>query len=227
MPKNQDPKKNKIPKTVAVVPIANRTEYTDADIFSRITNKVSDKTLNEIYGGISNDTMVQVLYHSDDERAERLMMMLIDPDYEGYSFAKLCHAANMKLGEVLTMIRTFKLAGVVIAAVNEAPKIVKDAAYDAQAQHTFCPRCDGLGSVVHQVMSDEGPEFKERICPRCSGSCEIRVPGDKEARSKVLEVAGVSGSRGGPQVLIQQNIGADKSDSLEQLITVSEKALKK
>jgi hypothetical protein len=219
--------KNPPPKTVALVPIDERTEFTDVDIFSRISPKVADKTLNEIYGGISTDTMTSILFHSTDDRAERLLLMLLDPDKAGQSFAKLCHHAGLKLGEVLSMIREFKLAGIMIAAVNEAPQIVRDAAYDAQAQQELCTRCDGLGVVVTQTMTDSGPEFGERVCPKCDGALTIRIPGDKEARAKVLEVAGVASKKGGPAVLIQQRIGSDPKDSFEQLITVAEKAMKK
>lgn len=219
--------KNPPPKTVALIPIAERDKYSDVDIFKRIPKPVAEKTLNDIYGGISTDSMTSILFHSEDSKAELLLMLMLDPDNKGMPFSKLCHHAGMKLGEVLSMIREFKLAGVMISALNESPKIVKDAAFDAQAHQELCPRCDGFGHVYYQIMTDEGPETKERVCPKCQGATEVRVPGDKEARAKVLEVAGVASKKGGPSVLIQQKIGSDRGDALEQLITVSEKVMQK
>ena len=44
---------------------------------------------------VGRDEMVEVLAHSSDERALRLLEMILDPVFRRHSFGKLCEKAGL------------------------------------------------------------------------------------------------------------------------------------
>lgn len=201
-------------------------DYGNRDIFAALPKTVARKTLNKIYERIDKNTRDQILYHSGDDRAWLLLMMIYDSTYADLTFAELCRAANLSLGDVVKMFMDYRMVAVMMAAADPLPEIVADAAYDALAKQVLCGRCDGTGEV--EYMGPEGIEdVQAKKCPLCEGSGKVRAPGDREARDYVSKVAGVGREKKTPPVLIQQNIGEKAPETFEQIITTAEEITKK
>ena len=220
--------KSKKPRAKALTPAKSAsTTYNDAELLAHVPQKVATKVLNGFFEDMSKEEIAKAVLFSPDEKAELLAQSLFDPDFAKATFARLCHRAGYTLGEVVDLIRNYKINQVVMTALDRAPSIMEGAAEDASPTTDTCPRCDGLKKVLTTIPwekdADGEPKTVVRKCPKCEGSGKIRKKGDRHARTAVFEAAGVAGKQG-PAIVqnVQVNTGGP---SLESVIGKAEEAI--
>ena len=174
-----------------------------------------DSLARRVFNSIGREELLETLSVAQDERAGRLLELLLDPEYRNHTFGRLCERARLSATEVVDLFRKYKIDLGIVAMAKRAPEVMRDVAIDAQSKQSYCRRCDGTGEVFD--------EDEERTCPACKGTGEVRTRGDEKARKLFFETFRLTGKKA-PAVAIQQNFGR-KEDSLEHLITLAEEAI--
>lgn len=164
---------------------------------------------------------------TQSERLKAFVQFLSTPAAARYSsMGYLCRKFQMPLKEIHEIWRDHNLHLGMIQSAVDARYAIMDTFKDARSRMEVCGRCDGLGEVTDEkVTEDGGGEAKIRLtrkCPECKGEGVVRVPGDTEARKLVFETMGLT-KKGGPLVAQQFNFGS--ADGPEEAIFGVQKAL--
>ena len=174
-----------------------------------------DTMARRVFNSIGREELLETLSVAEDERAQRLLELMLDPEYRNHTFGRLCERARLRAAEVVDLFRRHKIDEGIVEMAKRAPAVMRDVAIDSQSKQSYCRRCDGTGEVFD--------EDEERTCPACKGTGEVRTRGDEKARKLFFETFRLTGKKA-PAVAIQQNFGR-KEDSLEHLITLAERAI--
>ena len=135
-----------------------------------------DPLMRRFASTVSKEELGGMLAHSGDERAWRLLEILMDPVYGNHSFAVLCGKVGLNQIDVVDLFRRYKLDLGVIKMSRLAPQVMQDMAEDARSRMETCKGCQGSGMV------------NTRRCPQCEGDGRVRVPGDDKARRLFFKV---------------------------------------
>lgn len=119
-------------------------------------------------------------WNMDDPRAARLNEYLNDSVFKGHSLKNLASDAGLSLPDMALLYREMILRKGVKAMFAHIPRILEDAAVEAQAGQDVCSICEKAGAISPS-------------CLRCGGTGRVRTKADKDARNFVGEVAGLTG----------------------------------
>jgi hypothetical protein len=142
----------------------------------------------------------------------------------------MARECNVTFKELAAIVKEHKTAEGQIRLAMRIPQVMEDVAADALNTTEFCPKCQGVGTIVDQTKPpaklDEDDPRAEALpvpitCPQCKGAGEIKKSGDQFARKLVFESAGLIGGRG-PLVAIQNNtLNAGDSDDVESILKLT------
>lgn len=174
-----------------------------------------DKPYLAFLGGIDREELLTALETSGDDRFKALVQAMTEPRFRHFKLVTLMRRCCITLQDAQAFWRDCKLQEGIARMMRHLPQGMEDTAIDALSGSDLCERCMGLGYVA---VKDT-----QKTCPRCKGSGETRLPGDKTARQLIFEASGLTG-KSSPLVAIQQNFG-DGLDSLEQSAQTVEKMI--
>lgn len=178
------------------------------DLRKRVTEARRDVYLRRLEKRIPRGEMASALAHlHDNAKLQEFVAALTNPLFRKWTMASLAYRAGLTLHDLADAFRRVKLDEGLIRMYKHFPAAAEDVARDARSRRVYCQRCDGLGKL--------GEGKSERICPQCKGKCEVRVPGDADARKALLEAAGLIGRRG---PLVAQQFNFSDGDALEDVM---------
>lgn len=138
-------------------------------------------------------------WNTDDPRAKKLLEYVNDPLYDKWAVKRLAQEAGIPLHDLALWFRDMIVQRSLTDMHVHIPKILQDAAVEAQAGQDVCPACEKRG----QISLD---------CLRCQGTGRIRVKADKDAREFVGKVTKLTE----PAPLIQNNIDNRRQTAIVQ-----------
>lgn len=144
-------------------------------------NDPAYKRFSEIVGG--REGLKELAAWSENPKAQKLFQLIDDGRYKTYGIKALAKRCGMTLPELCNLFREKHFLDMYLTFFASMPNIAKGVVQDAQPSTDVCPMCSGIGVVTRGKSESE--------CPKCKGSGEVRVPGDKEARRDVFKAAGV------------------------------------
>lgn len=166
-----------------------------------VNNARFDKQLRSFYEEIDLPEFKSALELADDPRMKMFFYALSSPKMHEHTFAELCKRCKLTLKEISELWRNHQLHRGMIRMMNQMPKVMEDAAIEAQSRTILCVSCDGTGKTVDEGVNRQ----KSSVCPECHGDGKIRIPGDKDARSLVFESVGLRKGAGQNVNLVQVN----------------------
>lgn len=172
---------------------------------------------SELVGGKAG--LLELASWSENPKAKKLVEVMDADKYKNYGIKALARRCGMTLPELCNLFREKHFLETFITFFQGVPKIAQGAVEDASPSQDICPICTGFGTVKR---SNEEVE-----CPKCKGTREIRVSGDKEARRDVFKAVGLL--KDSPSVINQQigNVTVEGVDNFEDLMKVAAKTAKK
>lgn len=115
---------------------------------------------------------------SSDPRARDLAEMLCDPAFSRWGTKALARKAGLSASEIVDMYRDAKKLEAILSLHEDLPEVLRDAVIDARAAKVPCPACKA------KKVDENGEE-----CYQCSGTGQIRKPGDKDKLNFVGKAA--------------------------------------
>jgi len=172
---------------------------------------------SELVGG--KEGLKELASWSENQKAKKLFEMLDSGKYQHYGIKALARRAGMTLPELCNLFREKHFLETFITFFQGVPKIAQGAVEDASPSQDTCPTCTGFKTIKRG--NEEVP------CPKCKGSGEVRVSGDREARRDVFKAVGLL--KDSPSVINQQigNVTVEGVDNFEELMKVAAKTAKK
>lgn len=143
---------------------------------------------------------------TSDEKAEMLMMMLMDPAFKRSSLPMLAKQCGLSYAAVLKIITNHRIDQGILKMSAHAPQVLEDIAIDAKSRLVPCPACKGVGTIV-KAKDKEGGPIDVETCWSCEGEGKLRKVGDADARKLLMETMGLTGKKG-PLVVQQFNNGS-------------------
>ncbi len=116
-----------------------------------------------------------VVWNNDDPRARKLLEYIDDPLYSKHEIKRIAQEAGVPLHDLALWFREMIRQRGLTDMFVHIPKILQDAAVEAQAGQEVCPRCEKNG-----LSSD---------CLRCRGTGIVKGKADKDARDFVGKVS--------------------------------------
>lgn len=134
--------------------------------------------LSRLYDHVGDDVSYALAY-SGDERADRLLDMMLDPAFSRFSFPRLCERAGLRTADVLGLLRRYYLDFALLEAYRNLPRVVEAVVQQAVGGMVPCPRCAGTG------------EGEGGRCRECWGKGEVYQRGDHKAQRLTLQMCGL------------------------------------
>lgn len=174
------------------------------------------KTFAEWAGG--KEGLHELASWSSNVKAQKLFQLLDDDKYKTYGIKALAKRCGMTLPELCNLFREKSFLIGYLTFFQGIPQVVQGAVEDATPSTDICPICTGAG-----VIKRDNYPVK---CPKCNGSGQIRVKGDKEARRDVLKAVGFL--QDSPTVVNQQigNVTVEGVDNFEEVMKRANKTAK-
>lgn len=176
-----------------------------------------------------------------DPRIEKMFNMMFDPAHSNKKLATMARECGLSYTELTDVIKKHRLAEGIVRMSEHVPQILTDVAEDAKNKSEFCPKCQGIGTVVDprppaikkgedvaDFMDKNDPRIDESApipmtCPQCKGLGEVVKQGDQGARKLVFDSLGLTGGRG-PLIAVQNNtLQAGDGDDLESILAMGKK----
>lgn len=179
----------------------------------------TDKIFRRLEASIPRDELIAAMDSTPDERANQLLLRLLDPAFRKHSLPKLAKDVGLTYPQVLHYITKYRLDQGLLQMSAHVPRVMEDVAIDSKSKEVTCPNCEGSKVIAHteivddekgkkvvvQKLDDEGrPMWKK--CLVCDGAGTIRQVGDADSRKLLFETLKLTGQRG-PLVAIQNNTG--------------------
>ena len=183
----------------------------------------------------ANEIMQLALSSSPDVRFQAFLERVMTPRFLRVSLATIAKGCGISLLEFQEWWRKASTQRAIAQAQIASPELVTDLIADSRTREDVCDRCDGLGTLIAppNLDPDQVPGYRlikeatldmdaiyHRTCPRCAGIGKIRRSGDSHARDRLLEMAGLKGSRNAASVVV--NFGGA---SLSSAVTLLDDAM--
>ena len=178
----------------------------------------ADKIFRRLEASIPREELIKAMDATPDERANQLLLRLLDPAFRKHSLPKLAKDVGLTYPQVLHYITKYRLDQGLLQMSAHVPQVMEDVAIDSKSKEVTCPNCEGAKVIAHtevvedpdtkkkvvlQKLDDEGlPMWKK--CLVCDGAGTIRQVGDADSRKLLFETLKLTGQRG-PLVAIQNN----------------------
>jgi hypothetical protein len=180
----------------------------------------TDKVFRRLEASVPREELERAMDAAPDERAQQLLMRLMDPAFRKHSLPKLAKDVGLTYPQVLHYIQRYRLDEGLLKMSAHVPQVLEDVAIDSKSKEVTCPNCEG-SKVVAVTEIVEDPDTKKKVvlqklddegrgvwkkCLVCDGAGTIRQVGDTDSRKLLFETMKLTGNRG-PLVAIQQNMG--------------------
>lgn len=162
------------------------------------------KAIKKLFDQIPEPELRAALEASDDDRCQKLLMLLDDESYRKMwkaSPAVIIRAAGLSVRETLAAIVALYHGDAGLRVARRIPDIMERMAYESEPHYIPCPKCSGSGydsDDIAEAMFDAmtgKPKKKADRCPRCRGKRRILVPADNDVRKMVLENQDLLGTK--------------------------------
>lgn len=178
----------------------------------------ADKIFRRLESSVPREELIAAMDSTPDERANQLMLRLLDPAFRKHSLPKLAKDVGLTYPQVLHYITKYRLDQGLLNMSAHVPKVMEDVAIDSKSKEVTCPNCEG-SKVVAVTEIVEDPDTKKKVvlqrlddegrgvwkkCLVCDGAGTIRQVGDADSRKLLFETLKLTGQRG-PLVAIQNN----------------------
>jgi hypothetical protein len=200
-----------------------------------------DSVFRRLEESVPREEMLAILGASADERAQVLLMKMMDPSCRKHSLPHLASLVGLSYPQVLQMITKFRLDEGMLRMSAHVPQVMEDVAVDAQSKEVTCGSCKGFKNadgiaVIPVVETIDDPESKKRVvvqrvdgagnlmwerCLVCDGVGTLRKIGDADSRKLLFETLKLTG-RTAPLV-VQQFNGA--GGSMEDAVAATHQIL--
>lgn len=154
-----------------------------------------DQSFKYLEKHAKRDELAEILGVSDDSRVVTFVTYLLSPNrrLQKCSLATLAAMCELSYSELLKAITSARVSEGVLRMGQHLPKMMEDAVIDAQASATPCKVCKGTGQIIHLRKRKKGDATIPYVdCWNCGATGQIRVAGDKDARSLVFESIGLT-----------------------------------
>jgi hypothetical protein len=179
----------------------------------------TDKVFRRLEASVPREELERAMDAAPDERAQQLLMRLMDPAFRKHSLPKLAKDVGLTYPQVLHYIQRYRLDEGLLKMSAHVPQVLEDVAIDSKSKEVTCPNCEGTTqvAVIEKVEDEKGkPILRQKLdddaqlmwkkCLVCDGAGTIRQVGDTDSRKLLFETMKLTGNRG-PLVAIQQNMG--------------------
>lgn len=163
--------------------------------WDQVEREKHENAFIESLGGI--EEFKSALAMSSDAKIQGFFRALSDPESKDFSVSEIAHEYGIKVADLATVFKDYKLSQGLINMISKAPDVANDIAEDARSVFVCCNRCDGVGEIPKR----DNTWVK---CPQCDGVGKTRRPGDVDARKMMFEAIGYS-KKGG---LVNVNVDA-------------------
>ena len=170
-----------------------------------------DRTFKRLSALVSKEEWKEVLgYFPESAKAEKLLMLLSDPQLSRVTLAKLAVQSGLSTAELTLFFNNSRKQEGIVRMSQKLPDIMEGTAEDALPKVIPCAKCGGEGKV------------KDNICRNCHGEGSIRVSGDIEKTKLIFDAVGLTGKRGPSQLNL---INVSGSQSLETRVGLAQQLL--
>jgi hypothetical protein len=156
---------------------------------------------------------------SGDERAQNLMMRMMDPTIGKRTLPQLAKEVGLTYPQVLKLITQYRLDQGLLRMSAHVPQVLDDVGVDAQSKLVPCPTCQG-DKVLRTMDRKTGEVLDEKPCWCCDGTGKLRKVGDNDARKLMFESLKLTGNKS--PLVAQQFINAGGQSPEDALETVSQ-----
>lgn len=163
----------------------------------------ADKIFRRLESSVPREELIAAMDSTPDERANQLMLRLLDPAFRKHSLPKLAKDVGLTYPQVLHYITKYRLDQGLLNMSAHVPKVMEDVAIDSKSRIVQCVTCRGTGQV-EDVDRKTGEVSEARQCDVCDGEGKLRKIGDADSRKLLFETLKLTGQRG-PLVAIQNN----------------------
>jgi hypothetical protein len=170
------------------------------------------ETFAKAVGGRDNLTSVLVVAEAAPE-CEKVVNLLLDPRFQGYSLRRLCTMAGITVADLFTAYRKALITKAHIEAAHivasKLPPIVADVMTRAAPTPMVCPNCAGAGDKA--------------TCALCLGTGVVLSEPELDRQKLALELGQLTTKGGGftiqnnNQVVANATVASAATGSLEQL----------
>lgn len=153
-------------------------------------------------------------------QSTRFLRLLLDQRKKKTPIEILAKQCGIGIPQLREIWRTARLDEGMLALLNAYPRAMKDVARDTRSTREACKFCGGTGKLVDEYAEQKPEKLQLQprkrgkrdlkdldldlpdpapvliTCPSCSGRGWARKSGDKEARSLMGQILGVSGKPG-------------------------------
>lgn len=165
------------------------------------------ETFVDVLGG--REKLIETLaVATDDAQVNQVMVLLLDPRYDGLDLRRLCAMANLTIADFFGAFRKAMVARAHVQAIsivtdNLLP-VVEDVMKRAAPFEVACYTCGGGGQMPDPDAKESGPMV---TCPQCRGAGKLLQLPDLDRQKLALELAQLVQQKGGINIL-QQNMQA-------------------
>lgn len=177
-----------------------------------------DKEMRAFFSAVNHDAFREACEGSSDPRFNALVECLVAPRFRNWSIHRLARTMNITLQELFEFWRDNRHLTGMIQMMDAVPDIYRTVGEDAISRNYPCDACEGAGK---RPRSAEDPTIVQ--CSSCHGTGVMRVMGNDKARELVFETTGLTGRKGGMNVIGQVNI--NEGETLESMIASAQKVL--
>lgn len=217
-------KRRKLSKVVHIDPATGERK-----LVNRKQHPKDDMIFRRLEHSMPRDEMAYIMECASDERAQRLMKVMVDPRYRKRTLPWMARECGLNYMDIVLLIKNHHIGDGTVRMSRHVPQAMEDVAVDSLSKQVTCGNCkghleDGVASVpVTEIVEDEkskrsvvmhkldpdGAPMWER-CLVCDGVGTLRKVGDAKSRELLFETMGLTG-RKGPLVVQQFNQGGGAS----------------
>lgn len=216
-------------------------EHTDGDKRSLMPvtrarmNAAVDRTFTAIMSSESLDDFEAALRaHPENLNPERnrrwdkLADMLKDASLAHLQFSTLCGRCGIGWRELINYFMDYQRGAAMFSIAAKTPKLTGELVEDAGRSETKCKACRGKKHVWEEKIDDatgypvvdekSGLAVRVKVtCPECDGRGTVVRDGDVEARTTVLEIAGLIQKGKGAVVQVNNYNGVEHEETMRQV----------
>lgn len=186
-----------------------------------------DIVFRRLEQSVPRNEWLQAFEASGDERAEHLMVRMLDPAFASCSLPQHAKAVGLTYPQVFKLITNHRLNQGLLRMSAHVPQVLEDVAVDSESKLVPCPMCQG-GKVLFHTDKETG-DVIEKPCWSCDGQGKLRKVGDEASRKLMFETLQLTGRKG--PLIAQQFVNAggqtveDALDTVSQALDITPKVL--
>ncbi len=150
-------------------------------------------TFEKVLGGRASLTADLLLSPDLTPPIRKVLTLILDPRFDTYPLAGLCHSAGLTPGDVFAAFRDATLAKANIRALRAVAErlvtITEHLLEDATDRQVICDDCTGSTQQLYPAKGKQPEQVGP--CLRCNGTGTILLRADFEKQKIALELGGL------------------------------------